>query len=108
MMVADTDVLIDFLKNRGEAATVRESLGRGTLRTTVINRYELLSGADTAKNRASVTALLKAILSLDLDSPAADAASEIRRSPDQSGNTIGMADSLIAGIVISNGATLLT
>jgi hypothetical protein len=39
---------------------------------------------------------------------AADAASEIRRSLERTGNAIGMADSLIAGIVMSNGAALLT
>jgi hypothetical protein len=33
----------------------------------------------------------------------ADAASEIRRALDRAGNTIGMADSLIVGIVVSNG-----
>ena len=38
----------------------------------------------------------------------AGAASEIRRSLERSGNPIGMADSLIAGIVTSNGGTLLT
>ena len=38
----------------------------------------------------------------------ADAASEIRRSLERSGDSIGMADSLIAGIVTSNGGTLLT
>ena len=40
--------------------------------------------------------------------PAADAASEIRRSLERSGNPIGMADSLVAGIVTRNGGTLLT
>jgi tRNA(fMet)-specific endonuclease VapC len=46
--------------------------------------------------------------SLGLDDAAADAASEIRRSLERSGYPIGMADSLIAGIVTSNGGTLLT
>ena len=52
--------------------------------------------------------LLAAVPSLGLDETAADAASEIRRSLERSGHTIRMADSLIAGIVTSNGGTLLT
>lgn len=108
MIVADTDVLIDYLHDRGEAEAVEFSLGRGALRTTVITRFELLSGAKTAKQLACVRQLLDAIPSLDLDDQAADAASEIRRSLERSGATIGMADSLIAGIVLSAGGDLLT
>jgi tRNA(fMet)-specific endonuclease VapC len=52
--------------------------------------------------------LLGAVPSLGLDDAAADAASEIRRSLERSGNPIGMADSLITGIVATNSGTLLT
>jgi tRNA(fMet)-specific endonuclease VapC len=108
MIVADTDVLIDYLHDRGEAEAVEFSLRRGALRTTVITRFELLSGAKTAKQLTRVRQLLDAIPSLDLDAQAADAASEIRRSLERSGATIGMADSLIAGTVLSAGGDLLT
>jgi predicted nucleic acid-binding protein len=108
MIVADTDVLIDYLYGRGEAEAVELSLRRGVLRTTVITRFELLSGAKTAKQLTRVRQLLDAIPSLDLDDQAADAASEIRRSLERSGAAIGMADSLIAGIVVSAGEGLLT
>jgi predicted nucleic acid-binding protein len=108
MIVADTDVLIDYLHDRGEADAVDFSLSRGVLRTTVITRFELLSGAKTARQQARVRQLLDAIPSLDLDDQAADTASEIRRSLERSGATIGMADSLIAGIVLSAGGDLLT
>jgi tRNA(fMet)-specific endonuclease VapC len=108
MIVADTDVLIDYLHGRGEAEAVEVSLSRGVLRTTVITRFELLSGAKTAKQLARVRQLLDAIPSLDLEDPAADTASEIRRALERSGATIGMADSLIAGIVLSAGGDLLT
>jgi tRNA(fMet)-specific endonuclease VapC len=107
MIVADTDVLIDYLHGRGEAEAVEVSLRRGVLRTTVITRFELLSGAKTAKQLARVRQLLDAIPFLYLDDPAADAASEIRRSVERSGATIGMADSLIAGIVLSAGGDSL-
>jgi predicted nucleic acid-binding protein len=108
MTVADTDVLIDYLAGKGEADAVEQLLRRGVLRTTVITRFELLSGAKNPKQLALLIQLLEAVPSLGLDDPAADAASEIRRSLERSGNPIGMADSLIAGIVVANGGTLLT
>jgi predicted nucleic acid-binding protein len=108
MIVADTDVLIDYLNGKGEAATVERLLSRGALRTTVITRFELLSSAKADKQRLKLQQLFDAIPSLPLDDSAADAASEIRRSLEKSGIGIGMADSLIAGIVIQNNGTLLT
>ena len=83
-------------------------LDRGALRTTVISRFELLSGAKNPKQLARLIQLLEAVPSFALDETAADAASEIRRSLERAGHSIGMADSLIAGIVIGNGGALLT
>jgi tRNA(fMet)-specific endonuclease VapC len=108
MTIADTDVLIDYLANKGEAETVERLLRRGVLRTTVISRFELLSGAKDPKQLARLIQFLEAVPSLALDDAAADAASEIRKSLEKSGKAIGMADSLIAGIVTSNGSALLT
>jgi tRNA(fMet)-specific endonuclease VapC len=108
MTIADTDVLIDYLAGKGEADAVERLLRRGALRTTVISRFELLSGARNPKQLARLLQLLAAVPSLGLDDAAADAASEIRRSLEKSGSPIGMADSLIAGIVTSNRGALLT
>jgi predicted nucleic acid-binding protein len=52
MTIADTDVLIDFLAGKGEANAVERMLRRGVLRTTVINRFELLSGGKSSKQLA--------------------------------------------------------
>ncbi len=76
--------------------------------TTVITRFELLSGAKTPRQIHRLTQLLEAVPSLDLDSQATDLASDVRKTLESVGNPIGMADSLIAGIVKSNGGTLLT
>lgn len=108
MTIADTDVLIDFLAGKGEADAVEQLLLRGALRTTVISRFELLSGARSRKQLARLRQLFGAVPSLELDNAAADAASEIRSSLERTGNPIGMADSLIAGIVTCNGGKLLT
>jgi tRNA(fMet)-specific endonuclease VapC len=108
MTIADTDVLIDYLAGKGEAGRVERLLQRGALRTTVISRFELLSGAKDPRQLGRLVQLLGAVPSLGLDDAAADAASEIRRFLERSGSPIGMADSLIAGIVTSNFGTLLT
>jgi len=109
MMVADSDVLIDFLEGRAPAANrVALELDRGQLRTTVITRFELLAGAKTARQLKHVGELLAALPCLPLDEPAADAAAEIRRTLERDGVGIGMADSLIAGIVVIHHGILLT
>lgn len=108
MTIADTDVLIDYLAGKGEAGAVERLLRQGALRTTVITRFELLSGAKNAKQLARLVQLLDAVPSLGLNDAAADAAADIRRFLEKAGNPIGMADSLIAGIVATHGGTLLT
>jgi tRNA(fMet)-specific endonuclease VapC len=109
MMVADTDVLIDFLEGRAPVANrIALELDRGQLRTTVITRFELLAGANTARQLKLVGELLAALPCLPLDEPGADAAAEIRRTLERDGVGIGMADSLIAGIVMTHHGVLLT
>jgi predicted nucleic acid-binding protein len=109
MMVADSDVLIDFLEGRAPAANrVALEIARGQLRTTVITRFELLAGAKTARQMKHVGELLAALPCLSFDEPAADAAAEIRRTLERDGVGIGMAESLIAGIVVAHHGVLLT
>lgn len=108
MIVADTDVLIDFLSGAGAAGRVEEALLDGNLSTTVVSRFELLVGARTARQREAVEGLLEAISALSLDTACADRAAGIRRELSSRGEDIGMADSLIAGIVLHHGGVLLT
>jgi tRNA(fMet)-specific endonuclease VapC len=109
VIVADTDVLIDFLENRAAVGgRVASELAAGGLCTTVISRFELLSGARNPRQETSVRRLLPAVPALVLDNAAADRAAQVRRSLDAAGEGIGMADSLIAGIVLTRGASLLT
>ncbi len=49
-----------------------------------------------------------ALPALSLDVAAADRAAAVRRILEQHGKSVGMADSLIAGIVLSHKAELLT
>lgn len=110
MNVADTDVLIDFLRGAEPSATwVSDALrGGAPLATTTVTRFELLSGARGKRQRAAVETLLAALPALPLDASGADRAADVRRQLGSGGEGIGMADSLIAGIVLSHGGRLLT
>ena len=109
MTVADTDVLIDFLAGaQPTAGLVAGELGRGSLHTTAISRFELLSGARNTRQESTVRALLAVIFTLPLDEESAEMAAGVRRALERDGNPIGMADSLIAGIVLARRGTLLT
>ena len=109
MIVADTDVLIDFLGGHEPAAArIALELERGDLRTTAITRFELLSGARGSKQEEKILELLGVVGTLPLDAAAADRAASVRRALDGKGTGIGMADSLIAGIVLLADGILLT
>lgn len=109
MIVADTDVLIDFLAGQEPVASrVALELESGALHTTAVSRFELMSGARTERQRAIIHRLLEALGTLPLASEAADRAAQVRRTLEARGASIGMADSLVAGIVLEAGAVLLT
>ena len=108
-IVADTDVLIDFLAGHEPSATrIALELEHGTLKTTAVSRFELLAGARTARQQALVHKLLDAVPALPLDARAADCAADVQRGLEKQGTPIGMADSLIAGIILATNGILLT
>jgi predicted nucleic acid-binding protein len=109
MIIADTDVLIDFLAGHEPSATVvAREIERGNLRTTVISRFELLAGARTTKQETAIRDLLGSVPALLLDPAAADKAAAVRRELEKAGQSIGMADCLIAGVSLVSGSPLLT
>ena len=109
MPIADTDVLIDFLRGRTPTAQrIALELGRGQLRTTAVTRFELLAGARSARQERLIGQLLDALPCLPLDSAAADRAAELRRWLERQGRAVGMADSLVAGIALAARGVLLT
>ncbi len=109
MIVADTDVLIDFLQGRNPAADrIKLELEDSHLAVTAIGRFEILAGTRSKRVEQVVRQLLDAIPCLPVDAAAADRAAAIRRELGQQGADIGMADSLVAGVVLSSGSMLLT
>ena len=109
MIVADTDVLIDYLRDADPAAErVALELERG-LATTTISAFELWSGSRGPRSREqAVETLIAALRILPLDAGAARAAAGIRSDLQEKGRTIAMADALIAGICVEQDAILLT
>lgn len=109
MIVADTDVLIDFLRGREPSAgRVELELQSRFFGTTTITAFELWAGARSRRQETAVAALLDAMEILALDDDGAREAAAVRRVLIRRGEDIGTADCLIAGICIAHGATLLT
>jgi predicted nucleic acid-binding protein len=80
MTLADTDVLIDFLAGREPAAErLARELESGNLWTTVITRFEMLSGARGVREMKIIGELLNSMRIVPLDISAADRAAGIRR-----------------------------
>jgi tRNA(fMet)-specific endonuclease VapC len=109
LIVGDTDVLIDFLAGREPAASrVAIEMEAPTFGTTAVTRFELLAGARDRTAENLLRRLLDSLTTLPLDRESADQAAGVRRALEQRGQPIGMADSLIAGIVLAHDGILLT
>lgn len=98
VLVADTDLVIDFLRGRGPGAgAVRRWLREDRLRLTAVTGFELRVGTDFLQRAADLRALLaRRTLPLDLLGAllAGDAYSQLRGA----GLDIGVKDALQAGV----------
>jgi predicted nucleic acid-binding protein len=95
MILADTDVLIDYLNGISPVfEQVVRSIETEQIATTVITIFELLSGADEGRRGKATNVVARSLPALPLDFAAAERA--------------GMADSLLAGIALANDLPLLT
>ena len=109
MIVADSDVLIDFLRGLGDGARqVELALRSGSFATTAITAFEIRSGARTEKQRKSVDTLLEAMTILPFGPEEARIAAELRLQVEEQGLPIGMADYMIAATCIATDSILLT
>jgi tRNA(fMet)-specific endonuclease VapC len=109
MIVADTDVLIDYLRGRGAGARrVELELQTRSFGTTAITAFELRSGARTANQKRAIDTLLDAMTILSFGPEEAQIAADIRLQLEDQGQAIGMADYMIAAVCVANGGVLLT
>lgn len=109
MILADSDVLIDFLSGGQPVKNqIAEYIIADQLQTSAVSCFELLSGAGEDKRGHAVRQLLDSLSVLPLDRVAARYAADVRRKLDRAGQAIGMGDSLIAGIALAHGLPLFT
>ncbi len=107
--VADSDVVIDYLRGRETTPGLLETLATaGELRITTVSRFEVLSGLSPGRTRDRFLQLLADTPTLDFDAPAADRAAEIDQELRAAGIRLDVADTMIAGIALSHGLPLLT
>ncbi len=109
MILADTDVLIDFLAGvQPVCGQVAGYIETAALLTTAVTAFELLSGAREGSRGDAVRKLVGDLPALSLDRSAATRAADVRQRLESVGESIGMADSLIAGIALVHGYALFT
>ena len=109
MILADTDVIIDYLSGAEPTAShVEDYVNTDSLQISAITCFELLTGAQANKRGENLRRLLSVLTVLPLDRVAATKAASVRQNSVASGRSIPMADSLIAGTAIANEMALLT
>jgi tRNA(fMet)-specific endonuclease VapC len=109
VIVADTDVLIDFLRGHGEGAKrVAIELTTRSFATTAITAFELRAGARTPRQQKAMETLLAAMVVLPFGADEAAAAGRLRLELEARGQTIGMADTMIAAVCLVAKGVLLT
>lgn len=108
LVVADTDVLIDFLRGRGAGTRLlHELLADHRLRLTAVTGVELRVGTDFLPRRDAILRLFRS-RTVALDLASALRAGEVASALRERGAGIGSADCLQAGICLRHGLPLAT
>lgn len=114
MIVLDTDVIVDFLRGDDDAVEAVEAwVSQGErLATTLVNAAELFRGVhgapDPARAMEELNGLLRTIVLIPFDRPAAHRFGEIMAALDQAGRPIPTADGLVAAMALGAGAKVAT
>jgi predicted nucleic acid-binding protein len=102
LILADTDVLIDYLLGiQPMARQVRLYAEASRLSTRAVSGFELLSGSGQNKRGDDVRRLIAGVAVLPVDVESAARAAAVQRSLKAKGFSIGMGDSMIAGIALA-------
>ena len=110
----DTDIYSEVLKAINptaaqNAATYRQM--HGVLTLSVITMLEIVKGCQQAQATRRMQRFLNAVAQeevLSLEAPAAELAGRIAGDLDRTGQTIGMADPIIAAIALEHNLELVT
>ena len=112
--IIDTDILIDFLRNRKEAVTLVTQLEekKTLLSTTTINAFELYYGAHKSKKFTQTLQATKKLLDrlviLPLTPRSAQKAGHIYADLELKGHPIGLRDTFIAAIALTRRCSIAT
>lgn len=105
-LLIDTDVLVEYLRGRGEAVKYLEGL-KADLHLSVISIAELFAGVRGEEEEKSLNQLLETFVVLPVTQEAARLGGLYRRDYGPSHGT-GLADALIAATAEEAGADLVT
>ena len=112
MFALDTNAIIHYLKGLGRVRERLFSVSPAAVAVPSIVIYELelgtLRSGNPVKRRARLEAMLRHFSVLPLDNRSAIEAAAIQAELGAKGLQIGPMDTLIAGIAIAHGATLVT
>jgi tRNA(fMet)-specific endonuclease VapC len=108
----DTNTFIYLLKGVGNVRQRVERSHPSDLAVPAIVAYELEIGTLKSRTpearRRELNRLLSVITVLPFDGPAAESSARLHFDLERAGRKIGPLDTLIAGTVLANGATLVT
>ena len=108
-IVFDTDILIDFLRNKKEAVLLIDSLKNENLATTAINAFELFWGAHKVRSQlTTVERLLNSLALLNTTKKSMKEAGRIAATLASQGIQINVGDLLIAAICKVNNCAIAT
>lgn len=106
LLIIDTDVLIDYLRDQPQAVTFLEGADQ-SLAASVITVAELYAGVRDGEERQRLDGFVQAFELIALDQQAAVVAGLWRRQYGRTHGT-GLADALIAASADAVGGTLVT
>ena len=109
----DTDVLVDFLRNKKEAiAYIEANEFSNILATTYVNLFELYYGAmlsnSVEQNLAALEKIQKRLTILNLSKESVKIAGKMLAELEKKGNTIDFRDLLIGTTALAQGFSIKT
>jgi predicted nucleic acid-binding protein len=109
IILLDTTVLIDVLRNRGNRRNLLTNLVEQgqTLTTSAINVGEIYSGM-RPHEATETDRLLRSIESYSITAVIARRAGMLKFAYSQKGNTLSLADMIVAATALAHGASLMT
>jgi predicted nucleic acid-binding protein len=106
VIVADTDVFLDFLEGEGAHGKVAALLRAGRLATTAVTVFEIWRGLESEGAREVARRAFRGVRVYPLTDAAARRAGEVHRA--LRGTPIGERDTLIAGVCLAIQRPLLS